>query len=117
MQPVETFEYGFLHGFVVDGLRHDDQDVPKRQSVCIVETGPGRHLVAGGRSLLSVMNELGQDGWMITQSEFEVVQNNLVHPEFAEIIRNEFDALGHIQARKSFTMSRRIVWDADAQSD
>lgn len=111
----ETYEYGYVHGLLVDGLpRGDHGHSVSAEWVALVETAPEISVHADHQPLLTVFNELGQDGWVIGDGVQRNVENNDVPQSWSQALTAARGSVGIIRTRQTRWMYRRIAWEDDA---
>lgn len=111
----ETYEYGYVHGLLVDGLSRDENGMSgAAEWIALVETAPAISVDTEKKSLLTIFNELGQDGWVIGDAVQAQVENNEITGSWQAALVATRGALGIIRTRQSRWMHRRIAWEDDA---
>jgi hypothetical protein len=110
----DTYEYGYLHILIVDGLPGKDGEVLENQLVAIVQT-QGTRTIEGAEpgadnSLLRIVNQLGQDGWIIPAAELIKVENNQTPSALRDALQAHFGRWGIIRFRSERWITRRISW-------
>lgn len=103
----ETFEYGYVHLVDVTAIRTTD----RREWVGLTQTGTGTTVYGTGASAITILNQLGQEGWMINDTLRREVEKNVIPPWMAQMLADAFGRLGRIHTRAEHFMSRRITWN------
>jgi hypothetical protein len=102
----DTYEYGYLHLIDTTSIR-----LPQvREWVGVVVTGEGQTVHGTGESALKILNELGQDGWMINDAPKLAVEDNRIPDYLTPTLYQAFQGLGVIHFLQTRYMTRRISW-------
>lgn len=102
----ETFEYAYLTIIDVSELKAQG----RREWVGILQAGPGITIYEDGESALTVMNQLGNEGWMINDAHRQIVENNDLPGWLALLLREKFGRFGIVHSRATHFLTRRLNW-------
>lgn len=109
----ETFEYAYLTMLNVSSLH----GAYSREWVGVLQSGSGATVYATSEteSGLSIMNELGQEGWMISDAPAHDVVDNDLPPWLTSAMYARFNLVGIVNKRKTHFLTRRIHWNDESE--
>lgn len=106
----ETYEYAYL-----TVLNVSDLTAPGRQEwVGLLQSEPGNTIYADADSALRILNQLGQEGWIVGDARHEKVEKNDLPGWLVSAMHQRFGLLGAVHTRATHFLTRRLQWNDPA---